>query len=307
MRLATIDIGTNSILLLVVDLSAEGDARVLEDRCRIERLGHGVDRTGLLDDASIQRALEALREYAGVIRAHDVDTVAAVATQALREVRNGVKFLGPAQEILGAPVEVITGRREAELAFRAVMQSFPQLSEGPLVVCDIGGGSTELIVGRQGVVESLVSLPVGSVRMTERFLSSDPPSTDQAHDMIRRIDEELAKAPLPGPAPLVGVAGTVTTLAAVSIGLEPYEADRVQGMRLRSTEVERQVGEYLRLPVAKRRKMKGLEPKRADVIPAGAAILARVMARMGAREVIVSDRGIRWGLALERASIPRRS
>jgi exopolyphosphatase/guanosine-5'-triphosphate,3'-diphosphate pyrophosphatase len=298
MRVATVDVGTNSILLLVVDLDG-GAPRVLADRCRIERLGKGVDRTGALDDAAVARGLDAMREYGDAVRALGAERVAAVGTQALREATNGAAFLEPARELLGAPIEVISGRREAELAFLAVARSFPELLAGELVVCDVGGGSTEIIVGRAGAIASLVSVPVGSVRMSERHLHGDPPTPGEAKAMIADIDGELAAVDLPRGAPLVGIAGTVTTLAAVAIGLDPYDADRVQGMRLARGEVERQLARYLELPVDERRRVRGLDPKRADVIPAGAAVVARMMARVGAADIIVSDRGIRWGLAYE--------
>ena len=298
MRVATIDVGTNSILLLVAE-RAGGALRVVDDRCRIERLGRGVDRTGVLDGAAIDRALDALREYAAAARAAGAERVAAVGTQALREAKNGAAFLEPAAGILGVPVEVIAGPREAALAYLAVTRSFPTLADGQLVVCDVGGGSTELIVGRAGAVVSLVSLPIGSVRMTERFLLGDPPAAAEIAAMTAAIDAAVAKVELPAGAPLVCTAGTATTLAAVSLALTPYVADRVQGLYLDRAEIDRQLARYMAMPVADRKAVPGLDPRRADVIAAGAAIIARVMARAQAPTIVVSDRGIRWGLAYE--------
>lgn len=300
MRVATIDIGTNSILLLVVETDAEGTPKVILDRCRIERLGKGVDRTGLLDEQAVSQSLAALKEYAALIRRERVEKVAAIGTQALREARNGADFLGPAAEILGAPVLVIDGEREAELAFLAVLRSFPALNQGGLVVCDIGGGSTELISGESGVISACVSLPIGAVRLAERFLVADPPPNGQVNAMIACIENELtlgaswARAQI-----LVGTAGTVTTLAAVSLGLEPYVPERVQGMHLARAEIERQLEQYLGMSSSSRRTIRGLAPERADVIPAGAAIASCIMRHVGSEEIIVSDRGIRWGLAFE--------
>jgi exopolyphosphatase/guanosine-5'-triphosphate,3'-diphosphate pyrophosphatase len=301
-RVATVDVGTNSILLMIADVDDAGEVRVVDDRCRIERLGRGVDRTGALDEAAIVRSLEAIEEYARAIRSAGATRVGAVGTQALREAKNGAAFLEPAAKILGVPVEVIGGRREAELAFGAVMKSFPELREGPLVVMDVGGGSTELIVGRDGAIESLVSVPIGSVRLAERHLQHDPPSEDDAIALLAGIDAALAPHPLPPGVPLVGTAGTATTLAAVAIGLDPYDPDRVQGMRLARVEVDAQLRRYFGMSTAERSVLRGLEPKRADVIPAGCAIIARVMARMHATELIVSDRGIRFGLLSELAA-----
>jgi exopolyphosphatase/guanosine-5'-triphosphate,3'-diphosphate pyrophosphatase len=298
MRVASIDVGTNTILLLVAEGRADG-LRAIADRCRIEGLGRGVDRTGLLDEEAIGRALDAIREYGHVIRDARVDRVAAVGTQALREATNGARFLDPAAALLGTPIEVIEGRREAELAFHAVVRSFPSLAEGPLLVCDVGGGSTEIIHGERGAIRSLVSVPIGSVRMTERFLHGDPPTPSEVQALYAALDEILAPLPLPSGAPLVGIAGTVTTLGAVALALAPYDPERVHGLRLPRAEVERQIARYLALPLADRKRVPGLEPKRADTIIAGAAIVDRVMARAKVDEIVVSDRGIRWGLAWE--------
>jgi len=300
-RVATIDIGTNSILLMIADVAADGSVQVIDDRCRIERLGRGVDKSGALDPAAIARALDALHEYAGAIRAAGATRVAAVGTQALREAANGAEFLEPAGALLGVPIEVIGGRREAELAFAAVMKSFPELRRGPLVVMDVGGGSTELIVGKDGAIESLVSVPIGSVRMAERHVQNDPPSPEDGVALVAGIDAALAPHPLPHGVPLVGIAGTATTLAAVAIGLEPYDPDRVQGMRVPRVEVDAQLRRYLSASTAERSTIRGLDPKRADVIHAGCAIIARVMARMEADALVVSDRGIRFGLLAELA------
>jgi exopolyphosphatase/guanosine-5'-triphosphate,3'-diphosphate pyrophosphatase len=304
MRIATIDVGTNTLLLLVADV--EGDEiRVVDDRCRLERLGKGVDKTGRLDPDAIARGLDALREYAGAIRAAGATKVVAVGTQALREAKNGDEFLGPAREILGVDVEVIGGHREAELAFAAVMHSFPELRRGPVLVVDVGGGSTEYIVGRDGAIVSATSVPIGSVRLAERFLHGDPPAPDEARRLVEHVDGELAKLSLPRGAPVVGTAGTATTLASVALGVWPYDGSRIQGFALPRVEIERQLARYLELPAAERAtRMRGLDPKRADVIPAGAAILARSLAAAGADTLIVSDRGIRFGLLAAYQSSP---
>jgi exopolyphosphatase/guanosine-5'-triphosphate,3'-diphosphate pyrophosphatase len=198
-------------------------------------------------------------------------------------------------------VEVIGGRREAELAFGAVLRSFPEYRSGPLVVMDVGGGSTELIVGADGAIVSLVSVPIGSVRLAERHVHHDPPSQEDAVALIAGIDAALAPHPLPQGVPLVGTAGTATTIAAVAVGLEPYDPDRVQGMRVARVDVDAQLRRYLAVDTVERGKIRGLDPKRADVIHAGCAIVARVMARMDADALVVSDRGIRYGLLAELA------
>ncbi len=295
MRVATIDIGTNTILLLVADW-ADGTWVPVVERARIERLGRGVDRTGLLDAASIDRALLALKDYAAVIADLAVDQVGVVGHAGVARGREmpGCSSSQPSRSSASA-VEVVSGLREAELTWKAVAQAFPALAAGEVVVCDVGGGSTELIVAAGGQLVSRVSLPVGSVRMAERHLAHDPPLADEVRAMIADIDKGLARIELPQGQPLIGIAGTVTTLAATSRG----DGAGVEGARLSRADVDRELARYLDVPTAERARIPGLDAGRADVIPAGVAIVARVMERLGAGEVVVSDRGVRWGLALE--------
>jgi exopolyphosphatase/guanosine-5'-triphosphate,3'-diphosphate pyrophosphatase len=230
------------------------------------------------------------------------DRGAAVGTAALREAANAADFVGPAEEILGARIEVIAGEREAALVFRSVAEAFPELEQ--VVVCDVGGASTEIIVGRGGQVTSLVSVPIGAVRLSERHLAGDPPTAEQGRALIADIDGALAGFDLPHGAALVGTAGTATTLASVEQKLRVYQADKVQGFRISRAEIERQLARYLELTVAEKRRLPGLEPLRADVIAGGAAIYARLASRLEANELITSDRGVRWGVAHELAAAP---
>ena len=195
-------------------------------------------------------------------------------------------------------MDVIDGEREARLSWRAVGSSFPSLV-GPRTVVDIGGGSTELIVGEREV-EGVIPLPIGSVRLTERLVAHDRPTAEEAARLGETIDGELARAPMPRGA-LVGIAGTVTTLSAMAQRLDSYDATRVHGATLGRADVDALVAMLGRTPLADKRRTPGLEPKRADVIFAGAVILQRVMARAGA-DVCISDRGIRWGLIDELAA-----
>jgi exopolyphosphatase/guanosine-5'-triphosphate,3'-diphosphate pyrophosphatase len=306
MRVAAIDIGTNSILLTIAEPRPGGGWSVLLDRCRIERLGQGVDEHRALDPAAIARALAALDEYAGALRAAGVTRAGAVGTQALREVKNAEAFLAPAAARLGFAIEIISGEREAQLSFAAVMDAFPELSRSnaPVVVMDVGGGSTELIVGQRGQVTSLVSVPIGAVRLTERHLHRDPPAPAAAAALQAAVAQALAPHRLPDAPILVGVAGTVTSLAAVELGLATYDAARVQGSTLSLAQVAAQLERYLAATVAERRAIVGLEPRRADVIPAGAAIVAGVMQHCAAPTLLVSDRGLRFGLLAELAHQP---
>jgi exopolyphosphatase / guanosine-5'-triphosphate,3'-diphosphate pyrophosphatase len=300
MRVAAIDIGTNTLLLLVAERRGEALVAV-EDHCRFGRLGQGLDRSGVLDPAAIARSLEICRELRGRVDAAGVEHLAVVGTQALREAKNAGDFIAPAEAILGAPIETISGEREAALVYRSVARGFPELAAGDLVVADVGGGSTEIICGRGGQVAWQTSLPIGAVRLSERHLLGDPPTAAEAAALMAAIDGALAELPLPTGGVLVGTAGTATTLATVAQRLHVYAADKVQGYRLVAGEVDRLVARFLELPVAEKRRLPGLEPQRADVIAGGAAILSRLVARMQARELVVSDRGVRWGLADELA------
>jgi exopolyphosphatase/guanosine-5'-triphosphate,3'-diphosphate pyrophosphatase len=291
MRVAAIDVGTNTALLTI----AEG-GRAIDERAEIVRLGEGLDRTGRLTDEAIARTVAVVAEFADAIARHGCERVAAVTTEAVRKAANGGDFVAQASALLarvGGRMEVIDGEREARLSWRAVAASFPALT-GARTVVDIGGGSTELIVGAQEV-EGVLSLPIGSVRLTERIVAHDPPTAGEAARLIATVDEALAEAPAPRGA-LVGIAGTVTTLAAMAQRLASYDGARVHGSTLSRATVDGLVAELGAMPLADKRRTPGLDPKRADVIWAGAIILARVMARAGVGECIVSDRGIRWGL-----------
>jgi len=301
-RYAAVDIGSNTLLLLVVEEEG-GRLRARRDLCRFGRLGQGLDRSGRLADEAIERSLAIAREYRGVLDEEaPIDGLVALATQAVREAANAREFVEPAEAILGVAIQVVTGEREAELVFRSVVEAFPELAAGEVVVVDVGGASTEFIVGRGGVVQSMTSVPIGAVRLSERHLKSDPPSADEGRALIADIDRELARLSLPHGAALIGTAGTATTLASVAQNLRVYQADKVQGHRIVRAEVERQLARYLELTVAEKRHMPGLEPQRADVIAGGAAIYARVASAMGAAEIITSDRGIRWGAVHELAA-----
>jgi len=294
MPVAAIDVGTNTALLTIAD-----GGEPVEERAEIVRLGEGLDKSGRLKDEAIARTVAVVADYAEAIARHGCTRVAAVTTEAVRKAANGGDFVARASEALakvGGRMEVIDGEREARLCWRAVSGAFPSLA-GPRTVVDIGGGSTELIVGEREV-EGVISLPIGSVRLTERCVAHDPATNDDAARLAATVDEALTQAP-PLRGALVGIAGTVTTLAAMAQRLDSYDATRVHGSRLTRAQVDGLAALLQATPLAAKKRMPGLDPKRADVIYAGAVILARVMARTGAAECIVSDRGIRWGLIYE--------
>lgn len=299
MKTAVIDIGTNTLLLLIVG----ADGAPVVDLCRFGRLGRGLDATGRLDERAIADSLEICREYRRVLDEHGVARPIVVATQATREARNAADFVAPAEAILGARIEVIAGEREAELAFVAVARTFPELAGAPYVVVDVGGGSTEFVATDGARVTAAASVPIGAVRLTERHLRGDPPAPDEiralTEDIDRQLEGHLEALAMPRGAPVVGTAGTAATLAAMELGLAAYDPVAVTGLRLAARTVDAHLARLLAATVAERRAFRGMEQPRADVIAGGAAIYARVLHRLGAPVLITCDRGIRWGLAYE--------
>jgi exopolyphosphatase/guanosine-5'-triphosphate,3'-diphosphate pyrophosphatase len=298
MPTAVIDIGTNTLLLLIVDDAMQA----IVDLCRFGRLGKGLDATGRLAPEAIARSLEICREYRRVMDHHGIARPIVIATEAAREADNAAEFVGPAEQILGAPIEVIAGRREAELAAVAVAHTLPELAGARYVVVDVGGGSTELITVHAGQVDAEVSIPIGAVRMTERHLRHDPPTPAETSALEVDIDRYLAQIPLPRGVPVIGTAGTATTLAALRLGLARYDAAAVTGLRIAPQVVAELLARLYAATVAERKAITGIEPERADVIAAGAAIFARILRRIDAPVLITCDRGIRWGVAYERMS-----
>jgi exopolyphosphatase/guanosine-5'-triphosphate,3'-diphosphate pyrophosphatase len=300
-RVATIDIGTNTTLLLVAEASG-GTISVLEDRATITRLGRGIGKNGGLGQEGIDRTLAALSGYAVLARVHEAP-IFAIGTEALRRAPNAADFLCRAAALLDTPVEVIDGEREAALTFLAARHSFPEAAAQPMVVVDIGGGSTEIVVARRGAVDSCRSLPLGSVRLTERHIHHDPPLADEIAAVRAEVADQLTETPFPSEsdqACLVGVAGTVTTLAAMEQDLASYDPALVHGYRLTMPALERQIDRLLTSTQGQREAMAGLDPLRADVILSGAIILCEIARRVGSTNVLVSDRGIRWGLLHEK-------
>jgi exopolyphosphatase/guanosine-5'-triphosphate,3'-diphosphate pyrophosphatase len=303
--LATIDVGTNTTLLLIARADAAGHVTVLDERAEITRLGRGIGAGGALGAEGIARTLDVLRGYAALARQRGARIVA-IGTEALRRAPNGADFLVPAAEILGVPVEVIAGAREAALTFRAAAASFPDDARaGALAVVDIGGGSTEIILSDRGVVTWSASLPLGSVRLTEAHVRHDPATDAEVEAITRQVDGALAAVPFPTTPPtVIGIAGTVTSLAAMALHLATYDPARVHGYDLALPALDGEIARLRASSQAERERIVGLDPRRADVILAGALILRSIAAAAGVQAVRVSDRGIRWGLLHESLAAP---
>lgn len=304
MRVATIDIGTNSVLLLIAE--AEGGApRPIVERATVTRLGEGVDRSRRLLPEACARTLACLAQYERELQVHRVLRLDVVGTSALRDAAGGKDFVARAEEILGVAPRVIDGGEEARLTFIGALSGLP--ISGKVTVFDIGGGSTEIVSGEVGsgsrAISAAASLNIGSVRLFERHVRSDPPTSVEMRNVARDIAAALEHAPkLEAGATLVGVAGTVTQLAAIELQLESYDADRVHGSELTDDIVTRWATRLATLDVAQRRALRGMEPSRADVIVVGSAIARAVLRWSGAPKLLVSDRGVRWGLATELAA-----
>ena len=290
MRVAAIDLGTNTTRLLVADV-IDGRAENVVRRTRITRLGEGVDERRRLLPLPIARVRNCLAEYRRELEALEAERTLVVATSAIRDAENGEAFLGEVEWSYGFTTRLLSGAEEAELTLRGV----GAVDESTLVV-DIGGGSTELIGAGLAA-----SLDIGSVRLTERYLPSDPPARDELDACAAAVRAELPEA---RPERAVGVAGTVTSLAALDLGLDEYDPDRVHGHQLSAAGVSHQLGRLSAMPLAERREVPALEPERAAVIVAGAVILSEVLARFGVPGIEASERDILHGAALEAAALP---
>ncbi|HEX6870537.1 MAG TPA: Ppx/GppA phosphatase family protein [Micromonosporaceae bacterium] len=310
-RVAAIDCGTNSIRLLVADLpEAEGsDDRTgqLVDvvrRMEIVRLGQGVDRTGRLATEAIERTRVALAGYAEQLGRLRVDRLRMVATSATRDAANAAEFTAMVEQTLGVAPEVVSGQEEARLSFAGAVRGLPTSARSPYLVVDIGGGSTEFVVGETAMARA-ISVDIGCVRMTERHLHDDPPTLEQLRaaeaDITAAVDSALAVVDGREAATLIGLAGSVTTVAALALGLTAYEPLRIHHARVSYADVAKVTGELLAMTRAQRLALPVMHPGRADVIGAGALILRTVMARCSADAVVASEHdildGIAWSLA----------
>jgi exopolyphosphatase/guanosine-5'-triphosphate,3'-diphosphate pyrophosphatase len=303
-RSAFFDIGTNTILCVIAEIRDTGRFRVLDDMAEITRLGRGVDKTRRISSESEERSLAVLKRYRCRCENLGVDEIVAVGTSALRDAENSGEVCARFKEELGFDIRVISGAEEAAYSFVAVQRGL-SLADRQILVIDIGGGSTEFISGDQFGIFQAVSIDLGSVRLTERFLLSDPVQADEVTRMNAAIDQELPRLSEHGidPGPtcgvLVGIAGTFTTLVAMEKNLAQYRHRDVHGSTLTLDAVRRQLERLKRRSVAERRRLAGLEPQRADVIFAGACLLERIMDRYQADRIIVSDQGVRYGLLHE--------
>jgi exopolyphosphatase / guanosine-5'-triphosphate,3'-diphosphate pyrophosphatase len=301
-RVGAVDIGTNSTRLLVADVSESGGIAEVERLLEITRLGDRVDAERWLSDEAIARVDAVLERYAARAAALEAEPVLAVVPSAVRDAQNGRGFLDAAATRHGLIPRLLTGEEEAEMTYRGVCSR--QAVTGGTLICDIGGGSTELILGGPGGVRDRASLDIGCVRLSERHLHADPPTPAEV-DAVRAEAAAALPARLTTAARgLVGVAGTVTTLATIDMGLECEIPEAIDGHHLSAEAVERLLGELAALPLEQRRRVRGLMPERAPTIVAGSAILSAIVAATGAGVVVVSERDILHGAVLAAANPP---
>lgn len=296
---AGIDCGTNSIRLKVSRVDENGVEDIVPRILRVIRLGQDVDKTHRFADEALERAYEAAREFAGILAEHPVDGIRFVATSATRDAENREEFEDAIERILGVRPEVIPGTEEADLSFLGATSIVRRDVEAPYLVVDLGGGSTELVLGGDGVTEPVTqvqaafSMNIGSVRMTERHLRNDPPTEAQIDEAIQDIDEHIDEAFRTVPAgkarTIIGVSGTVTTMTALSMGLTEYDHSVVDGARCTLEDAFAVDDRFLRMPREERLTYKTIHPGRVDVVGGGALVWSRVLARVS--EAAQADHG----------------
>jgi exopolyphosphatase/guanosine-5'-triphosphate,3'-diphosphate pyrophosphatase len=301
-RFAVVDVGTNSVKFVIGERGKDGDWRTVVDRAEVTRLGEGLDRTGDLNEEPIARTVDAIAGMADEAEREAVAAIAAVGTAGLRMAGNSNSFVEAVRGRTGIEVEVISGDEEARLAYVAVTSEM-QLGDGSLVLFDTGGGSSQFTFGHGSEVEERFSVDVGAVRFTEQFGLDGVVSAERLAEALNAIAIDLGRLEgRPTPDELVGIGGAVTNLAAVEHELETYDPAVVRGTVLDRTEVDRQIELYRTSTADQRREIPGLQPKRAEVILAGACVVRTVLEKLGSDSLTVSDRGLRHGLLQERFS-----
>jgi exopolyphosphatase / guanosine-5'-triphosphate,3'-diphosphate pyrophosphatase len=299
-EVAAIDCGTNSVKLLIGDLP---DVSVRESR--MVRLGQGVDATGALADDALARTFAAVDEYAALIRAHGVSRVRFCATSATRDARNADVFTDGVLARLGVAPEVLSGPEEVALVFAGATRALHDELEAPVLVVDIGGGSTELVLGDDRP-DSGISLDIGAVRLHERHLHDDPPTRAQVAACLADVDRHLDACPVPlaDARTVVGTSGTIKTMAAGLLHLPEYDRDAIDGAHLDTADTLDYVERLVAMTVAERRALPFMHPGRADVIAAGALIWSRILARADVERYLVSEADILYGIAWSLADRP---
>jgi len=292
-KYAAIDIGTNSMRLLLADID---NKKIVNRKKYINptRIGSSVDKNKLINEEGIIRNIEALNDFTKQAKEYGADKIVAIATSAVRDAANGKAFIQRAYDLTGVNIDIISGEKEAALGYRGVTLCMENnsISEMMLVI-DIGGGSTELILGQGPTLEKTISLNVGAVRMTERFITTDPiikeEHKEMEDDIYKIVKESVEQIKKQSPKTIIGIGGTITTLAALHQQLDPYNPDKVHNYKLTLDNITTLKQKLLTLTVEEIRSLKGIHPKRADIIVAGATILHTIMRNLEINEITVSE------------------
>jgi exopolyphosphatase/guanosine-5'-triphosphate,3'-diphosphate pyrophosphatase len=301
MRLTSIDIGTNTVLMLIADVESNGRLRIVRDEHSIARLGKGVDENRVILPETFERVLKVLREYTHISETNHSQKIIACGTSALRDARNTGEFVSFVKDRLGFEIRILSGDEEAELTYTGAVADLVDLRhEKNFAVLDIGGGSTELTSGVNLSVKSKVSVDLGSVRLTERFLKKSPPASLDVSHALSFIRREIAGLPpISKTTRLIGVAGTLTTLAAVDLALPSFDPFKVNGHTLTYDAIQSIFNRLRIKTVEELRTIPQILPARADIILAGILILLETMKALDADEITVSDKGLRYGILLK--------
>ncbi|MEY2673317.1 MAG: hypothetical protein RLZZ508_1194 [Actinomycetota bacterium] len=300
-NIAAIDCGTNSIRLLISRIDENGNLTEITRRMIIVRLGEGVDATGRFSDAALARVFAACDEYSELIKTHEVQALRFIATSASRDVSNREEFARGVKARLGCDLEVISGETEAELSFAGATFALAKNFPGPYLVLDIGGGSTEFVLGSDKP-DFAKSVNIGCVRMTERHLNQDPPTETSIAAAVQDIEDAISQAaevvPLEKAVTVIGLAGSVTTVAAMALGLDKYDRDAIHGSVISAQSIHRTSEKFLAMTREQRAALPYMHPGRVDVIGAGALVLDRIVKRLNVDSIVVSEQDILDGIAI---------
>ena len=306
LTLAGIDIGTNTLRLLIAEFSPDGSYRQIESNRQVTRLGEEISRTGRLKAGAMERTIGVLEEFSRTCSRYPVAGIYTVATSAVREASNGADFVRRVKERAGLDVEVISGDEEARLTMLGVSSGL-DIEGKDVLLMDIGGGSTEFVSVSKGEISFKVSTDIGVVRFTEQYIHSDPPESGEIEALDLAIKKRLGTLPVflkrknTGSVPeiLIGTAGTVTTLAAIEQRMTVYDPDKVNGFRIRRDRIQEIRRALSRMTIKEREQVPGLEKGREDIIVAGVVVVDEVMEWFGFGEIVVSDSGLREGLVID--------
>lgn len=297
---ATMDVGSNQVLLYIAKVDGKRIVQTLLDKGEITKLGEGINQTGELKKEAMDRTFNVLKEFKKFLNEYGVKDYRAVGTSALREAKNSSVFLNRVKEELGIDIKIIPGEEEARLSYLAVVEGL-DLGNKKTAVIDIGGGSTEFIFGEGPTIRDRFSLKIGSLKMTEQFLKSDPVTDKEFNSLMEFLKEQFekdVKSPFDNPY-LIGMGGTMTNLGAMYHKIEKYDPNVVHGTEISLNELNTMIDDVKSRTIEERRSIKGLQPKRVEVILAGMVILKAIMERLKTDKVVVSDRGLRHGLFFE--------